>query len=793
MAGIPFVSLDTYIAKLVKLGESVVIVEQMGTPGKGMIERKVSRIVTPGTLTETTLLPEKSDSTLLAIDWPRKKSDPYGFVWLTLSNGDFRAEEVSAEAFASVISRIHPSEVLVAESRRQALREAHPELVVSSLPNWHFDGRRGQEMLCSTFGLANLDAWGVSGKTTILAAANEPLKLVKESEFVVLDPSTRRNLEIDQSLSPLGDGPTLFSVLDHCATAMGSRELRRWLNQPVRDRQTAQIRQEAIESILSTGSLLENLRTGLNTLPDVERISSRIALGTVRPRELASLRDALPRIQSLEKWLSAQPLRFFAALGESLRLPAMIEELLAKALLPEPAVLLRDGDVIASSYSPELAELRHFRDDTSRILLEMEERERAATKLQTLRVQYNKVSGFYIEVSKTAADRVPVRYQRKQTLKNSERFITPELKELEDRILSARERAQTLEKALYDELVAKLGERAAELLAAAKAIAELDAVTGLAEHAEAHRWVRPVLTDHPGIRIEKGRHPVVETTLENFVPNNCRLEDGRRMLIITGPNMGGKSTYMRSVALIVLLAWAGSFVPAETAEIGPVDRIHTRIGASDDLARGRSTFMVEMTEAAAILSQATDKSLVLMDEIGRGTSTFDGLSLAAAIAQELVQKTRSFTLFATHYFELTTLAQELREVANVHVSASQTRSGIVFMHEISEGAASKSYGIAVAQLAGIPAHVVRRAKSFLAKLEERANTVDSPLPNLFGESLLMPPEQPSEAEADPAMLALIERIGSADIDSLTPRDALRLLYELQNEARAIEMPAAAPL
>lgn len=817
MAGIPFVSLDTYIAKLVRLGESVVIVEQMGTPGKGMIERKVSRIVTPGTLTETSLLPEKSDSTLLAIDWPRKKAEPFGFVWLTLSNGDFRAEEVSADAFASAISRIHPSEVLVAESLRQALREAHPELVVSSLPNWHFDGRRGAEMLCSTFGLANLDAWGVSGKNTILAAANalldytaetqvdlmpfiEPLKLVKESEFVVLDPSTRRNLEIDQSLSPLGDGPTLFSVLDHCATAMGSRELRRWLNQPVRDRRLAEIRQEAIGSILSTEMLLETLRTGLNTLPDVERISSRIALGTVRPRELASLRDALPRIDSLEKWLSAQPLEFFAALGESLRLPAMIGELLSKALLPEPAVLLRDGDVIASSYSPELAELRHFRDDTSRILLEMEERERAATKLQTLRVQYNKVSGFYIEVSKTAADRVPARYQRKQTLKNSERFITPELKELEDRILSARERAQTLENALYDDLVSKLGERAAELLAAAKAIAELDAVTGLAEHAESHRWVRPVLTDHPGIRIEKGRHPVVETTLESFVPNSCRLEDGRRMLIITGPNMGGKSTYMRSVALIVLLAWAGSFVPAETAEIGPVDRIHTRIGASDDLARGRSTFMVEMTEAAAILSQATDKSLVLMDEIGRGTSTFDGLSLAAAIAQELVQKTRSFTLFATHYFELTTLAQELREVANVHVSASQTRSGIVFMHEISEGAASKSYGIAVAQLAGIPAHVVRRAKGFLAKLEERANTVDSPLPNLFGESLLMPPEPepeageaPSAAPVDPAILALIERIGSADIDSLSPRDALKLLYELRNEARALETPAAATL
>lgn len=803
MAGIPFVSLDTYISKLVKLGESVVIVEQMGQPGKGMIERRVSRIVTPGTLTETTLLPEKSDSTLLAIAFPKRRGGDYGFTWLTLSSGDFRAERVAPDAFESAMARIRPSEALVPESKKAQLRADHPELVVSSLPDWHFDAERGAEQLRRDFGLATLDAWGVSEMTEILAAANalldytaetqvdlmpfiEPLRLVRESEFVVLDPATRRNLEIDQSLSPGGDGPTLFSVLDHCQTSMGSRELRRWLTQPLRDPKAAGARHDAIESLLEGDDLIDDLRLALAALPDVERITTRVAMRTVRPRELAALRDALPSLAALSERLSLREEPFFQALGSAMRLPDALGALLRRALMPEPAVLVRDGGVIAQGYSAELAELRDLCDNTGRVLLEMEARERAATGIPTLRVEYNKVSGFFIEIARSLASSVPERYRRRQTLKNSERFITPELKELEDRVLSAKERSLALEKRLYDEVVAATAVHAQALLAAARAVAEIDAAASFAHHARENRWVRPVLVERPGIRITRGRHPVVETTLESFVPNDCRLEDGRRMLIITGPNMGGKSTFMRSVALIVLLAWAGGFVPADSAEIGPVDRIHTRIGASDDLARGRSTFMVEMTEAASILAQATDRSLVLMDEIGRGTSTYDGLSLAASIAQELVQKTRNLTLFATHYFELTGLAQELREVANVHVSASQNRSGIVFMHRIEEGAASKSYGIAVAQLAGVPMPVVRRAKRFLARLEERAANVPQVQPDLFG---AMP--QPADAakvegpKADPEASAFIDRLAGLTIDDLTPRDALAKLYELANEARRL--------
>ena len=803
MAGIPFVSLDTYISKLVKLGESVVIVEQMGQPGKGMIERRVSRIVTPGTLTETTLLPEKSDSTLLAIAFPKRRGGDYGFTWLTLSSGDFRAERVAPDAFESAMARIRPSEALVPESKKAQLRADHPELVVSSLPDWHFDAERGAEQLRRDFGLATLDAWGVSEMTEILAAANalldytaetqvdlmpfiEPLRLVRESEFVVLDPATRRNLEIDQSLSPGGDGPTLFSVLDHCQTSMGSRELRRWLTQPLRDPKAAGARHDAIESLLEGDDLIDDLRLALAALPDVERITTRVAMRTVRPRELAALRDALPSLAALSERLTLREEPFFQVLGSAMRLPDALGALLRRALMPEPAVLVRDGGVIAQGYSAELAELRDLCDNTGRVLLEMEARERAATGIPTLRVEYNKVSGFFIEIARSLASSVPERYRRRQTLKNSERFITPELKELEDRVLSAKERSLALEKRLYDEVVAATAVHAQALLAAARAVAEIDAAASFAHHARENRWVRPVLVERPGIRITRGRHPVVETTLESFVPNDCRLEDGRRMLIITGPNMGGKSTFMRSVALIVLLAWAGGFVPADSAEIGPIDRIHTRIGASDDLARGRSTFMVEMTEAASILAQATDRSLVLMDEIGRGTSTYDGLSLAASIAQELVQKTRNLTLFATHYFELTGLAQELREVANVHVSASQNRSGIVFMHRIEEGAASKSYGIAVAQLAGVPMPVVRRAKRFLARREERAASVPQVQPDLFG---AMP--QPADAakvegpKADPEASAFIDRLAGLAIDDLTPRDALAKLYELANEARRL--------
>lgn len=819
MAGIPFVSLDTYISRLVKLGESVVIVEQASAPdptGKTMIERRVARIVTPGTLTDTTLLPEKSDATLLAIDIPAKKdkNPVWGFTWLTLSSGDFRAELVTEEAFESTLARIRPSEVLVAEKHRSAFRELHPELVISSLPDWHFDAARGAESLKRHFKLATLDAWGVEAMPPILAAANalldytaetqvdlmpfiEPLRLVKASEFVVLDPATRRNLEIDQSLSPNGDGPTLFSVLDHCSTAMGSRELRRWLSQPLRSKSTAECRQDAIGSLLDASELLATLREILNALPDLERITTRTAMKSVRPRELAALRDALPAVAKLSALLRESDTPFFVTLGAEMDLPEEISEMLNAALVAEPSVLVREGGVIASSWNEELTELRTLQNNSGSVLLAMEERERAATGLTGLRVDFNKISGFFIEIPRAQAARAPAHYRRRQTLKNVERFITPELKALEDRVLSSKERALALEKRLYDEIVEKTAAHAEALSTAAHAIAKIDAIGAFALHAQEHHWVRPNLTERAGITIRRGRHPVVETTLESYVPNDCRLEDGRRMLIITGPNMGGKSTYMRSVALIVLLAWAGGWVPADAADIGPIDRIHTRIGASDDLARGRSTFMVEMTEAAAILSQATDYSLVLMDEIGRGTSTYDGLSLAASIAQELVTQTRSFTLFATHYFELTGLAQELAEAANVHVSATQNRSGVVFMHKITEGAASQSYGIAVAQLAGVPMPVVRRAKKFLARLETQAATSATTQPDLFGalpaldgvsaETTIGIPQKhsPEEEAARDDAAKLVLTLAKMDIDALSPRDALTRLYDLVHAATEI--------
>ena len=508
----------------------------------------------------------------------------------------------------------------------------------------------------------------------------------------------------------------------------------------------------------------------------------------MRPKELAALRDALPLVGELNAEIASREETWFGMTAKTLSLPAEIFSNLEAALLPEPATLLREGDVIRSDFNEELGLLRQMRDNTGQFLLDLEKREREKTGLTSLRVEYNRVHGFYIEVSKGQAASVPVEYHRRQTLKNTERFITPELKNYEDQALSSKERSAALEKELYDGLVASLAGHVPALMAAARALAQLDVVGTLARHAVEHHWVRPTLTARPGIEIIKGRHPVVETTIESYVPSDCRLGDGRRCLIITGPNMGGKSTYMRAVALITLLAWAGSFVPAESVTIGPVDRIHTRIGASDDLARGRSTFMVEMTEAAAILHQATDRSLVLMDEIGRGTATFDGLSLAGAIAQELVETTRSLTLFATHYFELTQLAINLKEAANVHVSAAQTRSKIVFLHEIEEGPASRSYGIAVAQLAGVPAPVVRRARAMLTKLENREAAIDSPQADLFGDGLFFEGQTSSAAvleapaEPDPALREFAEAVAGLDVDSLTPREALAKLYEIREEA-----------
>lgn len=811
MAGIPAVSLDQYIARLVKLGESIVIAEQLGTPGKGLMERRISRIITPGTLTDASLLPEKDDAVLLSVAPLNSKAETWGLVWLTLSNGRFLANQIPAASLASELFRISPTEMLVPEKLKDQFREDYPELTITPMPEWHFDGEHGEEALKKLFNVDNLDAFGLKEAPAVLIAANalldyteetqvdimpfiEPLKILHEEDFVVIDPASRRNLEISDSLRVETKGPTLFSILDHCQTGMGSRTLKRWLNEPLRDRALAESRHSAIEEFFSD-STLEDLRILLSRLPDIERIASRITLGSVRPKELAALRDALPTVKGIRALLAQLKSEWFHTQGDAIELPEELSEHLEAALLDEPATFLRDGDVIRAGFNAELDELRALRDNTGQFLMDLEAREKAATGLSTLRVEYNRVHGFFIEVSKGQAPDVPVHYHRRQTLKNVERFITPELKEYEDKAISAKERANDLEKALYDELIKVLNPYVAVLMQSAQAIAQSDALASLAMHAKEHQWVRPTLNNRIGIDIEAGRHPVVETTIETFVPNDCRLGAGRRCLMITGPNMGGKSTYMRSVALITLLAWAGAFVPAKSAVIGPIDRILTRIGASDDLARGRSTFMVEMTEAATILHQATERSLVLMDEIGRGTATFDGLSLAAAIAQELVEGTRSLTLFATHYFELTELAGHLKEVANVHVSATQSKKRIVFLHEISEGPANRSYGIAVAQLAGVPSHVVRRAEAYLSKLESREAENQTPQGSLFDDlgfletqvapetssSVLPEAEDPFEEERR----ALVDTIAQIEIDDLSPREALAKLYELCNKAKTL--------
>jgi DNA mismatch repair protein MutS len=796
MAGVPVVSVEQYLARLVKLGESVAICEQIGDPAtsKGPVERKVVRIVTPGTLTDTGLLNEKSDSALLALAPPTRRAGNFGLAWLVLSSGELRAASVASTQLGSELARIAPTEVLVAETWSDALRASLAELecTVQARPDWHFDATRGEAALKDQFEVAALDAYGVTDAPEILAACAALLDyaratqgshlahlttLVREStsDYVGLDPVTRRNLEITETLR--GDeGPTLFRMLDRCATAMGSRRLRHWLHHPLRERTAAEARHSSIEALLQHESSRAELTAELSEVPDLERIGARIALGSVRPRELAALRDALPRAGRIAKVLSDCESELIESLREPLAVPGELHALLARALLSEPAHAVRDGDVLASGFDSELDELRALRDNTGQFLVDLEARERARTGIGNLRVEYNRVHGFYIEVSHGQSAKVPDDYRRRQTLKNAERYITPELKSFEDKALSARERALVRERTLYEQLVIDVGRHFARLQRCADALATVDALLALAVHAQLARWTRPEFVDTPAIELRAARHAVVERELQTYVPNDCSLGPGRRLLVITGPNMGGKSTYMRSVALIALLACAGSFVPAASARIGPVDRILTRIGAADDLARGRSTFMVEMTEAAAILNSATESSLVLMDEIGRGTSTFDGMALAAAIARELVEKNRCLTLFATHYFELTQLAEQHPEIANVHVAAAEASGKVVFLHEVRDGPASQSYGLAVAQLAGVPGSVVRRARSLLTQLEERALGTRPQL-DLF----VATPEIPAPAveAGDP----LRERLRSLDLDAMSPREAHLLLDELQRMAK----------
>ncbi len=796
MAGVPVVSVEQYLGKLVKLGESVAICEQIGDPAtsKGPVERKVVRVVTPGTLTDTSLLNEKSNASLLALAPPTRRNGAVGLAWLTLSSGELRATSIPAARLASELARIDPSEILIAESWSDALHQLIDSLpcAAQSRPDWHFDAARGESMLKEQLQVAALDAFGVADAPEILAACAAlldyahstqgrrlphiaSLKRESISDFIALDPVTRRNLEITETLRG-EDGPTLFKLLDHCATTMGSRRLRYWLHHPLRDRAVAAARHEAIEGLLGHASLRQQLAKEFKQVPDVERIAARIALRSVRPRELVALRQALPHVISTASLLASETASLLTALCEQLSVPDDLHSLLTDSLLAEPAYAVRDGDVVAAGFDAELDELRGLRDHTGQFLVDLEARERARTGIGNLRVEYNRVHGFYIEVTHGQTIKVPDDYRRRQTLKNAERYITPELKTFEDKALSARDRALAREKVLYEDIVAKAAQHVTELQRCADALASIDALLALANHAERARWVRPQLIDTPQIDVRDARHAVVEQECETYVPNDCTLHARRRLLVITGPNMGGKSTYMRSIALITLLAYAGSYVPATSATLGPIDSIQTRIGAADDLARGRSTFMVEMTEAAAILNAATECSLVLMDEVGRGTSTFDGLALAASIARELVEKNRSMTLFATHYFELTQLAEQHPEIANVHVAAAEANGKVVFLHAVREGPANQSYGLAVAQLAGVSAAVVRRARSLLAQLEERALGTRPQL------DLFAPIPEQSSRVANPGD-QLRATLQALDLNSMSPRDAHMLLEELQRQSQ----------
>ncbi len=782
MAGVPVQAVEQYLAKLVRLGESVAICEQIGDPaaGKGPVERQVVRIVTPGTLTDEALLAERADNLLVALH--QDDEGYYGLSALDLSAGRYTVQEFHGdEALVGELERLQPAELLISEDA------AFPEPVtrragLRRLPPWHFDTDTAARQLSAQFGTRDLAGFGCQDLPVAVAAAGALLQYVKDTQraalphlhglrverredSVVLDAATRRNLELDQAQSGQRQH-SLLGVLDQCATAMGSRMLRRWLHRPLRERSVLAERHQCIAALLD-GQLHGGLQEQLRGVCDLERILSRVALKSARPRDLSALRDSLALLPALQSALRGQDDPLLQRLAGAIQEHPRVHKLLKRALPEVPPVLLRDGGVIAPGYDAGLDELRRLSEQSDQVLLDMEAAERERTGIAALKIRYNRVHGYYIEVGRSHAERVPDDYQRRQTLKGVERYITPALKEHEDRVLSARSRALAREKQLYDELLEQLLEQHRPLSRTAEALAELDVLVTLAERAQTLNWCRPQLAEEAGIDIRAGRHPVVEQVSEQpFVPNDTRLDAGRRMLVITGPNMGGKSTYMRQTALIVLLACMGSFVPADSAVIGPVDRIFTRIGASDDLAGGRSTFMVEMTETADILNNASDRSLVLMDEIGRGTSTYDGLSLAWAVAEALID-IGAHTLFATHYFELTRLAGEQAAVANLHLDAIEHDDRIVFLHRVKEGPASRSYGLQVAALAGVPPAVLAQARRRLERLENDAARAAGAAHHQI------------DLFARPAEHPLVDAFEGIHPDELSPREALELLYTLK--------------
>ncbi|HQO28096.1 MAG TPA: DNA mismatch repair protein MutS [Accumulibacter sp.] len=789
MAGVPYHAVEQYLAKLVKLGESVVICEQIGDPAtsKGPVERAVTRIVTPGTLTDAALLDDKRATLLMAVQPTRQLT---GLAWIDLASGEFRLAEVAPARLAATLERIRPAEIVVPESGAGAFA---CDAALTRQPDWHFDFQSAQRELCTQFATQSLDAFGVDGLRLAISAAGALLRYAKATQaralphlrallverdatFLGLDAATRRNLELTETLRGQS-APTLFSLLDCTITGMGARLLRHALHHPLRDPGVPIARQQAIAALLDGGAASrQTLRQTLRGIADVERISGRIALFSARPRDLASLRDSLNRLDELRAPLATADTPLLVELHQQLATPTATLALLTRALRAEPASLIRDGGVIADGYDAELDEYRALQNNCGDFLVQLEARERERTGIANLKVEYNRVHGFYIEVSHANAARVPDDYRRRQTLKNAERYLTPELKAFEDKALSAQERALAREKWLYEQLLSALQTELLRLQEVAQALAQFDLLAALAETAQRRHYCCPQFSSQPGLLIEGGRHPVVEDQLaggQDFIANDCRLGDERRLLLITGPNMGGKSTFMRQTALIALMAHIGSYVPARRVVLGPLDQIFTRIGAADDLAGGQSTFMVEMTEAAAILHHASERSLVLMDEVGRGTSTFDGMALAFAICRHLLEKNRSLTLFATHYFELTLLAKEYAALANVHLDAVEHGERIVFLHAVEEGPANRSYGIQVAALAGVPASVLRAARRQLREFEQRASI--NPLqPDLFATAL-----SDAADRCEPLPPPALERLQGIDPDQLTPREALDALYALK--------------
>ena len=838
MAGVPVHSVEQYLARLLRLGESVAICEQLGDPAtsKGPVERKVVRVVTPGTLTDASLLPDREDRPLLAVQ-PAAAGRRVALAWMVVASGECWLAEVPADQLAAEVDRLRPAELLLPEETAAgsraalraapdpalaAIREAAPQVPSTACPAWQFEPERARRQIAETLGVATLAGADADALPAALGAAAALLAYVARTQgrapshlqrlrvhhgddWIVVDAVARRNLELVETIR--GEArPTLLSRLDRCATPAGSRLLRRWLLQPVRAAAESARRHDAVECLIDVHAAL---RADLARCVDFERIATRIALATVRPRELVALKDALAALEPLGRLLgrldAARGTTLFDDARDALAVDPALAAQVADTLLDEPSALVRDGGVIRDGHDATLDELRAIDANCDAFLQAFERDERARTGIANLRVGQNSVHGFFIEVTNGQADKVPAEYRRRQTLKNAERYITPQLKAFEDKALSARERALARERLLYDGLVAALAPQVPSLQRLGQAIGELDVLGAFAAQAAEAGWVRPRLSPVPGIELRAARHPVVEPMVDRYTPNDCVMSPQQRMLIVTGPNMGGKSTYMRSVALIALMAACGSFVPAASCTVGPIDRVFTRIGASDDLAGGRSTFMVEMTEAATILAAAGPCSLVLMDEIGRGTSTFDGLALAHAIAERLLLHNRALALFATHYFELTGLAARHAGALNVHLGAAEHQGGIAFLHEVRPGPANRSYGLQVARLAGLPAPVVRRAGQMLERLEALAREQDDQL-DLFaagddaqGGGSAHDAAAPARAAdvhagpgattpggpaggarpADEAGGRVVQLLRELDPDALNPRQALEALYRLR--------------